>query len=192
MTVASYEEPVTFTRDGQSVTLSAAFDPAKHLLYLDEGSDVRAGDLATLRGYSRLVVARPEVWTDGGIVAHLEPDLLWLPDLCTLERSNGDMIFDPVTNTETRVWAPLGADLPCLVEAITSKSSEVLVGQQETEVQPYTITLPLTVPDIRKADRITVTRSRNTSLINRRLVVTRLPAQSLSEQLVLLAKEEQA
>lgn len=190
--MASYEEPVTFSRDGRSLILAAAFDPAAHVLFLDEGSDVQAGDLATLRGYSWLVIARPEIWADGGIVAQLEPDLLWLPDLCLLERSTGETVWDPVANTETRVWAPIAADLACLVEAIQSKSSEVLVGQQETEVQPYTITLPLTAPEIRKADRLTVSRSRNTSLLGRRLVVTRLPKSSLNEQLVVLAKEEQA
>lgn len=189
--MASYEEPVTFTRAGRSITLPAAFDPSEFKLFLDEGSDVQAGDLATLRGYSRLVVDPPQVWTDGGVVAQLEPDPVWLPDLCTLEKLTGTTSWDPVANTETPDWATVATEVPCRVEAVQSKSSEVLIGQQATEVQPYTITLPATVTDVRRGYRLTVTTSRNPLLLTRKLIITRIPAESLSEQLTVLAKEEQ-
>ena len=173
-------QPVTATRGG-SVQFSGlgGVDLEHSVVYLRGLADVRDGDVLSFGGYSRRVVAEPVTWHGAGLVVQFEPAPPMLRDAGTLERRNGTM-WDRVLNTEVPVWEPLWSG-PALVDPPTTEGSEAEAGQQRLTVQPFTVSVPLTVTDIRPDDRFTLTECDDPLLVGRALQVIRVKGASLAQ-----------
>lgn len=167
-------EPVAIARTGE--VLSALIDPQMRKLYLSVGADVQAGDVAGFRGYTRRIVEMPHLWATVGVVAQFEESPAYLPDLGTLSRP-GEPTFDSGTGdyapTSTQVWT--GA---CLVETAQAAGSDAEIGEQRVGIQPFLVSVPLSVLDIRPGDLFKVTASRDGRLLTRTLVVQKTEAGS--------------
>lgn len=171
------DEPVTVSRT--SAVMLGSFDPSTDKLYTAPGVDVAIGDVLTIRGIPRRVLVPPEVWLGAGVVVTVEKLTPYLPDTGSLARQNGT-VFDRTLNTEVPNWVQFWTG-PCLVDPPTSAGSEAEAGQQLVTVQPFTVSVPLTVVDIRPGDRFTASASADPRLVNRPLLVTRTKGASLAQ-----------
>jgi hypothetical protein len=181
----SFGEAVQFYRDGTAlVSLSAAVDPRANCLYLDGLTGVLAGDLAVYRGFTRRVVAAPELWQSpwtsarNGSLIQLEAASPFLPDVGVLARKTSEASFDAVTGVDTpAVWVDVWSGA-CSVEAAPVSGMDATVAEQQVGVQPFTIMAPLALADVRPDDKFTVSSSRDLRLLVRTLTVTRVAAGS--------------
>lgn len=174
---------------------NAWFDPAEHLLYLDPGNVIVRGDVAMVRGEAR-IVTEVETWQDGGIVAHLLPRPVYLPDLIKIfDETEADFI-DPVTGqiptVRVDVWPPDGTSGPALIEAEeTATASDLDIMRQRNELVRYTVKTPLGAVNIQQGHRIEVTSSLDPRLENRILHVDRVMAGSYAQERIIMAVERQ-
>jgi hypothetical protein len=176
-------QPVTATRGGTAVFAGVGGVDMNHsVLYLRGVADVRDGDVLTFGGESRRVIKEPESWFGAGLVVSFEPSYPLLRDLGALSRQNGTT-FDRALNTEVPTWQTLWSG-PCLVDppTIDGSATDAEVAQQMLTVQPFTVSVPLEVVDIRPDDRFIVTRSDDPWMVGRPLQVTRVKGASLAQQ----------
>lgn len=192
-----HPEDAEVFRDGVYIaTFGAGFDPHADALYLPAGADILQADTVTFRDRLFRVKASPEVWRnpftgwEAGTVAYLEETVSgYLPDLGILYRP-GPTAWDPDLNTEAPTWTVVWSG-PCLVETPGTAGTEAEAGEQRLSVQPFQVTVPLSVTDIRPDDHLTVTDSADPRLIGRPLQVTRVQAASLAQYRVFTAIDNQ-
>lgn len=184
-------EPVTIART--SATLQGLVDPHERRLYLALGVDVQVNDVAGFRGYTRRLVAVPEVWATAGVVAEFEDAPAALPDLGALYRASGD---PPVLDENTGEYGPPVDDDPlwtgaCRVEPAQSDGSNPEIGDQQVGIVPFVVTVPLALIDVRTGDLFKVSSSRDGRLLVRTLVVKAVRASSTGLVRELLAFDNQ-
>lgn len=173
-------QPVT-ARRGNSVQFAGlgGVDMDHNVVYLRGLPDVRDGDVLEFGTYTRRVVAEPETWHGAGVVVKFEPMPPLLRDVGVLERRNGTT-WDRNLNTEVPNWDSLWSG-PALVDPPTTEGSEAEAGQQRVTVQPFTVSVPLSVTDIRPDDRFTLTESDDPLMVGRHLQVIRVKGASLAQ-----------
>lgn len=183
-------ESVTVQRTGRA--LPGLVDPLERRVYLESGSDVRAGDVLAFRGYTRRVVAEPMVWASAGVVVEFEDASPLLPDLGQLLRPTGGLgPIDEETGLRIPPDAPVVWSGACLVEPAQSDGSIPEIGDQQVGVVPFTVEVPLALSDVRTGDVFKVTQSRDARLLVRLLVVKAVRASSTATTRTLLAFDNQ-
>ena len=187
---------VLVSRDEVPVgTFAGAWDPQQHAVYGPFDVDVREGDVLTFRGVVRRIVGLPERWRnpftgwEAGTVCKIEAAQPFLRDLGTLQRKTG-VVFNKDLNTNVPVFVTVWSG-PCLVDPPTTEGSEVEAGQQKLSIQPFTVSVPLEVTDVKPDDRFTVTASADPRMVGRPLTVTRTKGASLAQVRVFTAIENQ-
>lgn len=195
----AFGEPVQVSRGGQPLrTLYGGVDWAEHRLFLEPGSDVRQGDLASFRGLTRRINANPQVWYnpmtgwDAGTVAYFDPDPAFLPDWGhirrpspqpTLNEETGELAYTP----GPQVWSG-----PCLVvPGIGQGINPNDFAGQRTSAMTHVITVPLDCTDVMPEDLFFVTTSRDPLLTTRTLVVIGVRLTSTDETRDLLVRDNQ-
>lgn len=184
-------EPVSIARTGADYP--ALVDPREFRLYFDAGADVRVGDVAGFRGYTRRIAVLPELWNGAGLVAAYEEAPTYLPDLGQLLRPTGG---PPVLDEDTGEMVPpdpdeVGSPVACRVEPTESDGTTPFVGQQAIGKVPFVITVPLTVTNVAPGDLFRVTTSRDARLLTRTLVITGVRASSTATDRELIGFDPQ-
>ena len=180
-------ERIAVLRDGApESSFLAGYDPAENRLYAAFDAKIERGDVVAFRDLVRRVIEPPKRWRNPntgrahGCVLQLEDAPPFLPDLGHLYRltSGG---FDQVTKVylepgRTLIWSG-----PCSVKPESTIGSDVEVARQKVTVQPFSVTVPLELVDVRPDDVFRVSSVRDPRLAGRDLVVTR--AEGGSEEL---------
>lgn len=171
----AWTDLVTITRpDGTELSHHrAAWDPDQRQLYLLPGAVVARGDVVTVRDLTRRVTEVPQVWLGAGVVVTLEDAPPFLPDLGTLYRQTPGG-FNRVTRTYVDpglnpIWSG-----PCSLKAESVLGFDADVAEQQITVQPFAVTVPLDLVDVRPDDVFKVTSSRDPWLTGRPLTIVRV------------------
>ncbi len=179
-------EAAAITRNGEAVvTVLAGFDPHTKAFYLPPGTDVDLGDVIVFRFNPWRVTLQPEIWRnpftawDAGIVAYVEPTSGYaaLPDSGMLTRSAGS-VWDQPSNTLIETWTELWIG-PCSITLDAGRGTSAEDVEQRFNIQPLTVSTPLTLIDVRPDDIFTVTDSADQRLVGRPLQVVRVQSESL-------------
>lgn len=171
-------ETIAVLRAGLRVGPSrGGYDPAKDQLYLDACADVRAGDVVQVRGQSRRVVDVPEVWRGAGTVVQLAELAAFLDAGELVRPAAGPGRWDYSTNayvaaTDLVVWS--GA---CTITSVDT-GVEADVAEQMVTTQTLEVETPVGLVDVKPGDVFRATSSADPRLVGRRLVVTRVQADS--------------
>ncbi|MGS2645835.1 DUF6093 family protein [Streptosporangium sp. G12] len=106
---------------------------------------------------------------DGVLARGRAAALKLMRDTCTVERKNGDPIFDEDTGETVQAWAVIHTGI-CRVKP--RSPSETVWGEHEVTLHQYTVGFPWDVePEFHREDRVTVTASDDAWLIGRHLEV---------------------
>lgn len=95
---------------------------------------------------------------------------------CRVERKTGTE-FDPDANTDVDTYNTI-YEGPCRVRADNTAAALVMAGDQQVTTQPYRCLVPLTAPEIRAHDRLTVTASDDPQQVGKALSITTVASSS--------------